>query len=133
VGDRTDFARTDRPATAQPPPVFRPGAPVVHQVVAEGLMASGHTSLAVDLLARGAFGVRKYNCPLQPGNGRRALPDAYEEGLDQIAYIGQDELERAADGLPPRHGDLLARAIALAEDIRTAMHPAEAVVTGGAG
>jgi hypothetical protein len=114
--------------------VFRPGAPVVHHVVGQRLMAEGLTSLAADLLARGEFGVRKYDgVPLQPGNGRRAIVDAYEEGLDQVAYLGQDELERAADGLPPRHGGLLARAIALAEDIRTAMHPSEAVVTGGAG
>lgn len=133
MGDRTDFDRTDRPATSQPPPVHRPGAVVVHQVVAERLMATGYTSLAADLLARGEFGVRKYGVPLQPGNQRRALADAYEEVLDAMAYVGQDKLELAADGRPPRPRDLLARLADLAEDIRTAMHPSEAVVAGGAG
>lgn len=42
-----------------------------------------------DMQARDEFGRRKYGTPLQPGNGRDALVDAYQEALDLCVYLRQ--------------------------------------------
>lgn len=47
-----------------------------------------------DMQARDAVGRERYGVPLQPGNGRDALRDAYEEALDLCAYLKQAMLER---------------------------------------
>ena len=47
-----------------------------------------------DILARKAEGVRKYGTPLQAGNGRDALMDAYQEALDLAQYLKQAMEER---------------------------------------
>jgi hypothetical protein len=38
---------------------------------------------------RDRIGRRKYNTPLQAGNGRNALIDAYQEALDLCVYLRQ--------------------------------------------
>lgn len=48
-----------------------------------------HEEVAADLMARQAFGIRKYGRPLQAFNGRQAARDAYEEALDLTAYMRQ--------------------------------------------
>lgn len=74
--------------------MHQPGAPSVHAVCAEWLTQEGRGELAADLLERGEFGRRKYGTPLQVANGRDPLADAYEEVLDALAYLAQDELRR---------------------------------------
>lgn len=48
-----------------------------------------------DMAARDAEGRRKYGTPLQPGNGRDALVDAYQEALDLVVYLRQAIYERS--------------------------------------
>ena len=42
-----------------------------------------------DMRARDLAGRAKYGVPLQAGNGRRALIDAYQEALDLCVYLRQ--------------------------------------------
>lgn len=42
-----------------------------------------------DVEERAKFGYTKYKTFLQPGNGRNALKDAYEEALDLCMYLRQ--------------------------------------------
>lgn len=51
-----------------------------------------------DMRERDAFGRRKYGTPLQPGNGRDALVDAYQEALDLCVYLRQAIYERDNPG-----------------------------------
>lgn len=56
---------------------------------------SCHDLVIEDMKERKAFGLRKYNTPLQPFNGRSFLQDAYEEVLDLAVYLrGKLEEER---------------------------------------
>jgi hypothetical protein len=81
MGATADFDRTDRPSTAQPPPVHVPGAASVHDI------------LIAHVQERKDFGLRKYGTPLQVDNGRDPLKDALEEILDVAVYLVQ-EIER---------------------------------------
>lgn len=47
-----------------------------------------------DMHARDEVGRQRYGTRLQPGNGRDALRDAYEEALDLAAYLRQAIYER---------------------------------------
>lgn len=47
-----------------------------------------------DMQKRKEFGIAKYGTPLQAGNGRDALKDAYEEALDLVQYLRQAIEER---------------------------------------
>lgn len=40
-----------------------------------------------DMQARDQLGRERYGVPLQAGNGRDSLQDAYEEALDLVAYL----------------------------------------------
>lgn len=48
----------------------------------------------MDMASRDQVGRARYGVPLQPHNGRDALRDAYEEVLDQAAYIKTAMIER---------------------------------------
>lgn len=48
----------------------------------------------MDMANRDQVGRKRYGVPLQPHNGRDALRDAYEEVLDQAAYIKSAMIER---------------------------------------
>ena len=50
--------------------------------------------VVVDMRARDSFGRDKYGTPLQAGNGRDALVDAYQEILDAAVYLRQMIYER---------------------------------------
>lgn len=93
MGNVPDFDRTDRPATAQPPPIRRSGLPSMHALV------------AADFLNRGDYGLRKYGTKLTVHNGRDALMDAYEEALDLVVYLRQmiEEREIARARQVPTH------------------------------
>ncbi len=47
-----------------------------------------------DMQARDQFGYDKYKTRLQPGNGRDALTDAYQEALDLCVYLRTAIYER---------------------------------------
>jgi hypothetical protein len=81
MSDVVDYERTDRPWTAQPPPVHVPGAVSVHDLV------------IADVTGRKNFGFRKHGTLLQVDNGRDSLQDTYEEILDAACYLRQ-EIER---------------------------------------
>lgn len=87
MAEETDFGRTDRPWTAQPPPIPNGEISVHHTAAAR--VRSLYPEVAEDLLDRGEFGFRKYKTRLQPNNGRKARWDLYEELLDAVAYAEQ--------------------------------------------
>lgn len=66
----------------QPLPAHVIGAPAVVDLV------------KADLDERDRVGTKTYGVRLQPGNGRNALQDAYEEALDQALYLKQAIEER---------------------------------------
>lgn len=55
-----------------------------------------HALVVEDVISRMKFGIGKYGTPLQAGNGRDALKDAYEEALDLCCYLRQALEERDA-------------------------------------
>lgn len=75
--------------TPEPPPVPTDGTPVWELVIA-------------DMRARDSFGREKYGTPLQAGNGRDPLVDAYQEALDLAVYLRQAIAEREVPGV---HGE----------------------------
>ena len=60
----------------QPPPV-----PNDRPAIADLVMA--------DLAERKRIGIERYGVPLQAGNGRNPLVDAYQESMDQTLYLRQ--------------------------------------------
>ena len=54
-----------------------------------------------DLQKRKEHGTRKYGTPLQAGNGRSALRDAYEEVLDLAQYLKQRIVEEESASKEP--------------------------------
>lgn len=42
-----------------------------------------------DIMERKRIGIKKYGTPLQAGNTRNSLWDAYEEALDLVQYLKQ--------------------------------------------
>jgi hypothetical protein len=71
----------------QPPPTAGSGRPIWELVIA-------------DMHERDRVGRARYGTPLQAGNGRDALVDAYQEALDMVAYLRQAIEERLAPALP---------------------------------
>lgn len=67
--------------TAQPAPTANQSTPIWELVIE-------------DMIARDEFGRKKYGTPLQAGNGRDALLDAYQEALDLCVYLKQALVER---------------------------------------
>lgn len=58
------------------------------------------TLVREDARARDAQGRKRYGVPLQPGNGRDALADAYQEALDLAVYLRQALEELLAASTP---------------------------------
>jgi hypothetical protein len=78
--DRLDWVV--QPATVeQPAPTKADGRPVWDLVIE-------------DMKARDHLGRSRYGRPLQAGNGRDALVDAYQEALDLAVYLRQAIEER---------------------------------------
>jgi hypothetical protein len=67
-------------------PVPNDGTPIQRLVIA-------------DMEARLQVGIERYGTPLQAHNGRDALQDAYEEGLDLVMYLRQMIEERKIPGV----------------------------------
>ena len=70
-----------------------------------------------DMQARDQLGRERYGVPLQPGNGRDALVDAYHEALDGLAYSKQAILE----GVGVRAGVAYALFEAIVVELRQAI------------
>lgn len=68
----------------QPPPIPNNSPAIWDLVVA-------------DMVERNKEGIKKYGTPLQAGNGRDALVDAYQESLDQTVYLRKEIEERKSD------------------------------------
>lgn len=62
-----------------------------------------------DMRERDAVGRERYGTPLQPHNGRDALVDAYQEGLDLVVYLRQRIAEN--DDLRAQLADLQSRLV----------------------
>lgn len=60
----------------QSPPISNASTPIWDLVIA-------------DMHERDHVGRQRYGTPLQAGNGRDALIDAYEEALDLVVYLRQ--------------------------------------------
>lgn len=70
----------------QPPPVPNTGRPIWDLVVE-------------DMQERDRVGRQRYGTPLQTGNGRDMLIDAYQEALDLVVYLrGEIEERRIREG-----------------------------------
>jgi hypothetical protein len=54
-------------------------------------------AVIADIEARKRVGLERYGTLLQPGNGRDALRDLYEELIDACMYVKQALLERSVD------------------------------------
>ena len=67
----------------QPPPTPTPGRPIWDLVID-------------DMRDRDRVGRERYGTPLQVGNGRDPLVDAYQEALDLAVYLRQAIEERTA-------------------------------------
>lgn len=84
-----DESETTRPALRQRPgdqPLpIRNGSRDIQSMVIE------------DIRARRELGIQRYGTALQAGNGRDALLDAYEEGLDLVCYLKQLMVERDSE------------------------------------
>ena len=86
MGDVVDYARPDRPSTAQPPPEHVPGAASVHDLVIEDA-ETRYAELVELLRERKAFGLRKYDTILQVEDPKRdPIMDLIEELGDAVVY-----------------------------------------------
>ncbi len=100
--ERLRAAHPDKWWTApadQPPPEPNDGRPIWDLVIA-------------DFLERDQIGRERYGTPLQVGNGRDALVDAYQEALDLVVYLRQaiEERDTAPEPEEPRQCDACAEA-----------------------
>jgi len=86
----------------QPAPKHVEGARAVWPLVIEDLQYRPgpwpvprelEEAVAADMKARDDFGRAKYGTPLQVGNGRDHLADAYQEALDMAVYLKAWALE----------------------------------------
>jgi hypothetical protein len=75
------FKTNDRLSDPQPAPVPTTATPTWELVIA-------------DMRERDQIGRKKYGTPLQPGNGRDSLVDAYQEALDLVVYLRNEIEER---------------------------------------
>lgn len=80
----TQIERQACPATAQQPAPRATGRRPTWELVVE------------DMKARDQLGRDRYGAPLQPGNGRNSLVDAYQEVLDLAVYL-RNAIEDAQD------------------------------------
>ena len=110
-------------AVEQPAPTLTGGPSIQGMVCADlaSLSTPDARQVEADMRAREQVGVARYGTPLQAGNGRDAVRDAYEEALDGCAYLRQALEETRGERV---HGLLhvsYVRAITLALSLRRAI------------
>lgn len=89
--------------TEQPAPVANDATPTWELVIVD---LQGRTISPPDILdcviadakARDQIGRERYGCPLQPGNGRDSIRDAYEEAMDLAVYLKNAAIEAESRG-----------------------------------
>ncbi len=81
---------------SQPKPKHQYGKPATWALVQGDILARGEYTILSDVGLRNQMGIEKYGTPLQPGNGRDSILDAYEEAMDLTVY-----LQNAIQELPP--------------------------------
>lgn len=67
--------------------------------------------VVADMRARDAVGRERYGTPLQPGNGRDSLVDAYQEVLDAAVYLRNAIAERGVEVQSLPHREAMAKEI----------------------
>lgn len=77
----------------QPNPVANDNPPTWNLVIRD-LEVNNAILVIEDARARDAVGRERYGVPLQPGNERDSLRDAYEEALDLMVYLKNCRVER---------------------------------------
>jgi hypothetical protein len=77
----------------EPPPLAQPDSASIQDLVIHDCLAFGFGRVADDIQARKMLGLKKYGTLLQAHNGRDALMDAYQEGLDFANYLRQCQEE----------------------------------------
>ncbi len=89
-------------ATPQPAPL--PGQIKVSELVVRDIVEADDAPLSaaanqvvIDLADREAMGTEKYGTALMTHNGRDALMDAYQEGLDLVMYLRQHHEETSPE------------------------------------
>lgn len=95
------------PATQQQPEP-RPGGVSVTSLVIRDVARSSTVLLQEAFLARRNLGIERYGTELKTNNGRDALTDAYQEGLDKALYLRQ-AIAEAVDAGERRRLDRLYR------------------------
>jgi hypothetical protein len=78
------------PNAPEPPPIHTGGPAIWPLVIADLRLRFTYAEhLFEDAEERNRLGTEKYGTPLQSGNGRNPLIDAYQEDLDLMVYLRQ--------------------------------------------
>lgn len=107
----------------QPAPVANDNPPTWELVIAD--IESGHLrapQVIADARARDAIGRARYGTPLQAGNGRDSLRDAYEESMDLVVYLKNHMLDPETAPALRKFQRLYGRAISLCCDLRAELY-----------
>src|SRR3990167_3883406 len=107
--------------TPEPPPIPNDKPALWELVIADARRDGMAEYLVDDMRARDKFGREKYGTPLQAGNGRDALADAYQELLDAAVYFKQAVLECPDYDTAGRHARTRQTEIAYADTLRLAL------------
>lgn len=111
----------DRPkgaATRQQPIPLIPEPGQRREVAAWLIERIGAAPIADDIAARRELGAERYGSVLYAHNGRDALVDAYQEVLDLLVYLAQDDIEHERRSI----SDLTRRTLDIAMSIRGRLH-----------
>lgn len=107
-----------RPAATPEPAPLPNDKPALWDLVIEDVKEmSAHLTLIpiiADMRARDVFGRAKYGTPLQAGNGRDAIVDAYQEALDLCVYLKQVLVEKYDGRVWAHYRDALNLVVGLA-------------------
>jgi hypothetical protein len=95
-GETDLVLRAGSPVTHEPPPIPN-GNPHIADLVIQDLDKRSEKVadlVSQDIQEKKQMGIEKYGVPLQAGNGRNALVDAYQEALDLSQYLRQEIEEK---------------------------------------
>lgn len=86
-------SRADREGDSQPLPTLNDSEDIQTQVI------RALDRIKSDIASRRELGISRYGTALQASNGRDAIQDAYDEGIDQLVYLAQYMHERDVLGM----------------------------------
>lgn len=90
----------------EPPPATNNNPCAADVLAAYILDAKYPAQIAKDVMARKAFGLKKYGTALQPCNGRNNLMDLYQELIDAAKYAMTEKMERQILNIEADNGTL---------------------------